>query len=150
MRTYDLPTLRRSTVGFDRLLNLVNNATVGDDNYPPFDVERTDENRYRISLALAGFTPDDIDITADQSALTVEGRKAGEEDGDYLHQGIRVRPFRRVFNLSEHMQVKDATFDNGLLNIVLVREVPEAMKPRRIAIVGTGNKNQKTESTQAA
>ena len=150
MRTYDLPTLRRSTVGFDRLLNLVNDAAVGDDNYPPFDVERTEENRYRISLALAGFTPDDIDVTAEQSTLTVEGRKAGEEAGDYLHHGINLRPFRRVFNLSEHMQVKDATFDNGLLNIVLVREVPEAMKPRRIAIVGTGNENQKTESTQAA
>jgi len=150
MRTYDLPTLRRSTVGFDRLLNLVNDATVGDDNYPPFDVERTGENQYRISLALAGFAPQDIDITAEQSALTVEGRKAGKEDGDYLHQGISVRPFRRVFNLSEHMQVKDATFDNGLLKIVLMREVPEAMKPRRIPIVGAGNENQKTENTQAA
>ena len=150
MRTYDLQTLRRSTVGFDRLLNLENDATVGDDNYPPFDVERTGENKYRISLALAGFTPEDIDITAEQSALTVEGRKAGKEDGDYLHQGISVRPFRRVFNLSEHMQVKDATLDNGLLTIVLVREVPEAMKPRRIAIVGTGNENHKTENTQVA
>jgi molecular chaperone IbpA len=150
MRTYDLPTLRRSTVGFDRLLDLVNDATVGDDNYPPFDVERTGENQYRISLALAGFAPQDIDITAEQSALTVEGRKAGKEDGDYLHQGISVRPFRRVFNLSEHMQVKDATFDNGLLKIVLMREVPEAMKPRRIPIVGAGNENQKTENTQAA
>jgi len=150
MRTYDLPTLRRSTVGFGRLLNLVNDATVGDDNYPPFDVERTGENQYRISLALSGFTSEDIDITAEQSALTVEGRKAGKEDGDYLHQGISVRPFRRVFNLSEHVQVKDATFDNGLLKIVLMREVPEAMKPRRIAIVGTGDENQKTETTQAA
>jgi molecular chaperone IbpA len=150
MRTYDLPALRRSTVGFDRLLNLVNDATVGDDNYPPFDVERTGENQYRISLALVGFAPQDIDITAEQSALTVEGRKAEKEDGDYLHQGISVRPFRRVFNLSEHMQVKDATFDNGLLKIVLMREVPEAMKPRRIPIVGAGNENQKTENTQAA
>jgi molecular chaperone IbpA len=122
MRTYDLPTLKRSTVGFDRLLNLVNDATVADDNFPPFDVERTGENQYRISLALAGFTPEEIDVTAGQSALTIEGRKAGKEDGDYLHQGISVRPFRRVFNLSEHMQVKDATFDNGLLTIVLVRE----------------------------
>ena len=150
MRTYDLPTLRRSTVGFDRLLNLVNDATVGDDNYPPFDVQRTGENQYRISLALPGFTPEEIAITAEQSALTIEGGKAEKEDGDYLHQGISMRPFRRVFNLSEHIQVKDATFENGLLNIALVREVPEAMKPRRIAIVGTGNDNQKTENTQAA
>ncbi|MBR1192092.1 Hsp20 family protein [Bradyrhizobium sp. AUGA SZCCT0240] len=150
MRTYDLPTLRRSTVGFEHLLNLVNDATVGDDNYPPFDVLRTGENQYRISLALPGFTPQEIAITAEQSALTVEGGKAEKEDGDYLHQGISMRPFCRVFNLSEHMKVKDATFDNGLLSILLVREVPEAMKPRRIAIVGTGNDNQKTENTQAA
>ena len=150
MRTYDLPTLRRSTVGFDRLLNLVNDATVGDDNYPPFDVQRTGENQYRISLALPGFTSEEIAITAEQSALTIEGRKAEKDDGDYLHQGISMRPFRRVFNLSEHIQVKDATFENGLLNIALVREVPEAMKPQRIAIVGTGNDNQKTENTQAA
>ena len=150
MRTYDLPTLRRSTVGFDRLLNLVNDATVAEDNFPPFDVERTGENQYRISMALAGFAPQDIDITAEQSALAVEGRKVGKEDGDYLHQGISVRPFRRVFNLSEHMQVKDATFDNGLLSIVLMREIPEAMKPRRIPIVGAGNESQKTENTQAA
>ena len=150
MRTYDLPTLRRSTVGFDRLLNLVNDATVGDDNYPPFDVQRTGENQYRISLALPGFTLEEIAVTAEQSALTIEGGKAETGDGDYLHQGISMRPFRRVFNLSEHIQVKDATFENGLLNIALVREVPEAMKPRRIAIVGTGNDNQKTENTQAA
>jgi molecular chaperone IbpA len=150
MRTYDLPTLRRSTVGFDRLLNLVNDATVGDDNYPPFDVQRTGENQYRISLALPGFTPEEIAITAEQSALTIEGGKAETGDGDYLHQGISMRPFRRVFNLSEHIQVTDATVENGLLNIALVREVPEAMKPRRIAIVGTGNDNQKAENTQAA
>jgi molecular chaperone IbpA len=129
-------------------LNLVNDATA-DDNYPPFDVERTGENEYLISLALAGFKPEEIALTAEQSALTVEGRKAGNEDGDYLHQGISMRSFRRVFNLSEHMQVKDATFDNGLLKIELMREMPEAMKPRRIAIVG-GNENHKTENTQAA
>jgi len=150
MRTYDLPTLRRSTVGFDRLLNLVNDATADHDDYPPFDVERTGENQYRISLALAGFTPEEIALTAEQSALTIEGRKAGKDEADFLHQGIMERPFRRVFYLSEHVQVKGATFDNGLLQIVLMREVPEAMKPRRIAIVGTGNENQKTENTQAA
>jgi len=131
-------------------LNLVNDATVGADSYPPFDVQRTGENQYRISLALPGFTAEEIAITAEQSALTIEGGKAEKEDGDYLHQGISMRPFRRVFNLSEHIQVKDATFENGLLNIALVREVPEAMKPRQIAIIGTGNDNQKTEDTQAA
>ena len=94
--------------------------------------------------------PAEIALTAEQSALTVEGRKAGKVDGDYLHQGINMQPFRRVFNLSEHMQVKDATFDNGLLKIVLMQDMPEAMKPRRIAIVGAGNENQKAENTQAA
>jgi len=130
-------------------LNLVNDATAND-NFPPFDVERTGENEYLISLALAGFKPEGIAITGEQSALTIEGGKAEKEDGDYLHQGISMRPFRRVFNLSEHIQVKDATFENGLLNIALVRKVPEAMKPRRIAIVGTGNDNQKTDNPQAA
>jgi molecular chaperone IbpA len=102
MRTYDLPALRRSTVGFDRLLNLVNDATIEHDNYPPFDVERTGENNYLISLALPGFTPEEIAITAEQSGLTVEGRKAGNDSHDYLHHEITVRPFRRVFNLAEY------------------------------------------------
>jgi molecular chaperone IbpA len=150
MRTYDLPTLRRSTVGFDRLLNLVNDATIDGDDYPPFDVERTGEDRYRISLALAGFTPEEIVITAEQSALTVEGRKTGNENRDYLHQGITVRPFRRVFNLAEYVTVKDASFENGTLRIVLVREVPEALKPRRIAIEGAARDDQKTEQKQVA
>jgi molecular chaperone IbpA len=131
-------------------LNLVNDSTVGEDDYPPFDVEILGENQYRISLALAGFAPQDIDITAEQSALTVEGRKAGKEDGDYLHHGISVRAFRRVFNLSEHMQVKDATLENGLLKITLAWEVPEALKPRQIAIDVVGDDRQKSDRTQAA
>jgi molecular chaperone IbpA len=148
MRTYDLSPLWRSTVGFDRLLDLV--AINDSDNYPLYDIERTGEDRYQISLALAGFTPEEVTITAEQSTLTVEGRKANKGDHNYLHQEISVRPFRRVFSLSEYVEVKDATFENGMLKIVLVREVPEAMKPRRIAIEVAGNDNQKIEQQQAA
>jgi molecular chaperone IbpA len=150
MRTYDMSPLWRSTVGFDRLLNRVNDAISDSDNYPLYDIERTGEDQYEISLALAGFTPEDVTITAEQSMLTVEGRKAEKVGRNYLYQGIPVRPFRRVFNLSEYIQVKDATFENGMLRIVLAREVPEAMKPRRIAIEVAGNVNQNGEQKQAA
>jgi molecular chaperone IbpA len=150
MRTYDLSAFRRSTVGFDRLLNLVNDTIDDSESYPLYDIERTGEDQYRISLALAGFTPEEITITAEQSTLTVEGRKANRGDHHYLHQGISIRPFRRVFNLAEHVQVKHATFDNGLLKIVLVREVPEALKPRRIAIGVAGTGNNQIEQKQAA
>jgi molecular chaperone IbpA len=148
MRTYDLSPLWRSTVGFDRLLDLV--AINDSDNYPLYDIERTGEDQYQISLALAGFTPEEVTITAEQSTLTVEGRKANKGDHNYLHQGISMRPFRRVFNLSEYVEVKDATFENGMLKIALAREVPEAMKPRRIAIGVAGNGNQQIEQQQAA
>jgi molecular chaperone IbpA len=150
MRTYDLPTLRRSTVGFDRLLNLVNDATIEYDSYPPFDVERAGENEYLISLALAGFSAEEVTITAEQSALTVEGRKSGKESHDYLHRGITVQPFRRVFNLAEYVAVKDASFENGTLRIALVREVPEALKPRRIPIEGAARDDRKSQQTRAA
>jgi molecular chaperone IbpA len=150
MRTYDLSPFWRSTVGFDRLFNLVNDTVDDSDNYPLYDIERTGDDQYQISLALAGFTPEEITITAEQSALTVEGRKANRSDHHYLHQGISMRPFRRLFNLAEYVQVKDATFDNGLLKIALVREVPEAMKPRRIAIDVGPAENQKIEQKQAA
>jgi len=146
MRTYDLPALWRSTVGLDRQLELASDSA----DYPLYDIERTAEDQYQISLALAGFTPEDVTITVRQSLLTVEGHKVDNGDRSFLYQGIMVRPFRRVFTLSEHVQVKDATFDNGLLKIILVRNVPEAMKPRRIAIVGAGNESQKAEQKQAA
>jgi len=142
MRNYDLSPLWRSTVGFDRLLDLVNDATNDRDNYPLYDVERTGDDQYQITLALAGFTPEEIAITAERSKLTVEGHKDNKGDRTYLHQGILVRPFRRVFNLAESIQVKDATFENGMLRIVLLREVPQAMKPRRIPIDFAGNDNQ--------
>jgi molecular chaperone IbpA len=154
MRTYDLSPFRRSSVGFDRLLDLVNDAMNDSDNYPLYDIERAGEDQYRISLALAGFSPEEITITEEQSTLTVEGRKAATGDHDYLYQGISMRPFRRVFNLADYVQVKDATFENGMLKIALVREVPEAMKPRRIAIETARNDDQQieqqTEQKQAA
>ena len=151
MRTLDLAPLWRSTVGFDRLFDLIDESArwVGEDNYPPYNIERTDEDHYQISLALAGFTPEDIAITAEQNVLTVEGRKAEKGEHQYLYQGISARPFRRVFNLADYVQVKGASFEGGLLKIELVREVPEAMKPRRIAI-NPGNENQQVEHKKAA
>ena len=136
--TFDYAPLWRSTIGFDRFLDLVDAAqrAGGNDNFPPYNIERLGEDRYRISLAVAGFGPDDIAITAEQNVLTIESQKAEKEQGDYIHRGISARHFRRQFNLADYVQVKNATFENGLLRIELAREVPEAMKPRRIAIKG--------------
>jgi molecular chaperone IbpA len=137
MRTYDFAPLWRSTIGFDRLFDLLDETQrATEDNYPPYNIERLGEDRYQISLALAGFGPDEIAITAEQNVLTVEGRKADKEQHEYIYQGISARPFKRQFNLADYVQVKSASFDNGLLRIELVREIPEAMKPRRIAIGG--------------
>ena len=151
MRNYDLTPLWRSTVGFDRMLDLLDNSMryAGEDNYPPYNIERSGEDQYRISLALAGFTPEDIAITAEQNVLTVEGRRSEKGDHQYLYQGISARPFRRQFNLADYVQVKGASFDSGVLKIELIREVPEAMKPRRIEI-NAGNDNQQIEQKQAA
>ena len=144
MRNLDLNSLWRSSVGFDRLFDLIDESArwTGDqDHYPPYNIERTGEDRYQISLALAGFTPDEVTITAEQNVLTVQGRKAEKADHQYLYQGISARPFRRAFNLADYVEVKGASFEGGLLKIDLVREVPEAMKPRRIAI-NVGNDQQ--------
>ena len=140
MLNYDLSPFYRSTVGFDRLLSMLDKAVGAEQNvpsYPPYNIERTGEDQYRISLALAGFSPDDVIITAEQNVLTVEGTKTQKADAEYLYHGISTRPFRRVFNLADYVQVKGATFTDGLLQVDLVREVPEAMKPRQIAINGT-------------
>jgi molecular chaperone IbpA len=140
--TFDFDPLWRSTIGFDRLADLVDSAMhATDDNYPPYDIERSGEDRYRISLALAGFGADDVTITAEQNTLVIEGRKPDGNTRDYLYHGIAARPFRRVFNLADYVQVKQASFRDGLLVIELVRGVPEAMKPRRIPI-GTGQPSQ--------
>jgi molecular chaperone IbpA len=150
MRTFDPAPLWRSTVGFDRLFDLIESMQwTTEDNYPSYDIERTGEDHYQIALALAGFTPEDLTITAEQNVLTVEGRKAEKTDHQYLYQGISARPFRRVFNLADYVKVKGASFERGLLKIDLVREVPEAMRPRRIAI-NAGSDNQQIEHKQAA
>lgn len=151
MRNLDVNSLWRSTIGFDRLFNLIEESSrwAGEDHYPPYNIALLAEDHYQISLALAGFTPDEIAITAEQNVLTVEGRKSDKAEHQYLYQGISARPFRRVFNLADYVVVKGAAFDAGLLKIDLVREVPEAMKPRRITI-GAGNDNQKIEQQKAA
>ena len=150
MRTFDPSPFWRSTVGFDRLFDLMNESArwSAEDSYPPYNIERAGEDHYRISLALAGFSPDEIAITAEQNVLTIEGSKAQKAPTEYLYQGISARPFRRVFNLADYVHVKGAAFEDGLLKIDLVREVPEAMKPRRIAI--NGKLNQAIEQKQAA
>ncbi|WP_441237859.1 small heat shock protein HspD [Bradyrhizobium sp. 930_D9_N1_4] len=137
MRTYDFSPLWRSTIGFDRLFDLVETAQrAGEDNYPPYNIERVSDDRYQITLAIAGFSPDEISVTAEQNALTVEGHKADKAEREYLYRGISARPFKRQFNLADYVQVKSAAFENGLLKIELVREIPDAMKPRRIPING--------------
>lgn len=139
MRTnFDFTPYRRSTVGFDRLFDLLETgARAETEGYPPFDIEQESEDRYRITLAVAGFRPEEIEIVAQSNQLTVSGRKGDEaETGRYLHRGIATRAFERRFQLADFVVVEDASFDNGLLRIALKREVPEAMKPRRIAING--------------
>jgi len=136
---YDFAPLYRSTIGFDRLLDtfgrqLDANAAPG---WPPYDIERVSEDANRISLAVAGFAPDEIELIQKENELTVTGRKnAKDETTQYLHRGIANRAFKQTFNLAEHVKVVDASQDNGLLIISLKREVPEALKPRRIEITG--------------
>lgn len=138
MRTYDLSPLFRSTIGFDRLLNLAESAQrAAEDNYPPYNIERIADDRYQITLAVAGFSPDEIAITAEQNVVTVEGTKVDKTEREFLYRGISTRQFKRQFSLADYVQVNGASFDNGLLTIELVREIPEAMKPRRISINGT-------------
>jgi molecular chaperone IbpA len=147
MRTYDFAPLWRSTIGFDRLFDLVDAAqrAEGADHYPPYNIERLSEDSYQISLALAGFSPDEITVTAEQNVLAIEGRKAEETTRDYLYQGISARHFKRTFNLADYVKVEGASFENGLLLIKLVREIPEAMKPRRIPISPTATKQIETK-----
>ncbi len=139
MNRMDMTQYRRSTVGFDRLFDLMERQArnAGGDNYPPFNIERRDEDEYRITLAVAGFRPADLDITAQQNLLVVQGRKRDEaSDGEMLHVGIANRGFERRFELADYVRVANADLADGLLVIDLVREVPEAMKPKKIAIGG--------------
>jgi molecular chaperone IbpA len=149
MRTYDFSPLSRSTVGFDRLFDLINDLPHVQDAYPPYDIVRTGEESYRISIALAGFTPEQVTITAHQNRLIVTGNKSNNAQ-DYIYQSIATRAFERHFSLADYVQVEGARFENGLLHIDLVRRVPEAMKPRRIEIVshsvGTNTKTLNAET----
>ena len=149
MRTFDFTPLWRSSIGFDRLIDLVDAAQrSNEEGYPPYNIERVADDRYQISLALAGFSPSDVNVTAEQNVLTVEGRK-NEEKREYLYHGISARAFKRQFSLADHVEVKSASFDNGILRIDLVREVPEAMKPRKIAITDGSAKMHRIESKAA-
>lgn len=142
----------RSTVGFDHLFDLLANSAMpqSQETYPPYDIVRIDEDNYRISVAVAGFTPEEISITAEQNQLTVEAQKRAQPNVQYLYQGISARAFRRQFNLADYVKVKGATFEHGLLEIDLMREVPETMKPRRIDIVTkSGDKVLENEVTKS-
>ncbi len=149
MRTFDFAPLWRSSIGFDRLIDLVDAAQrSNEETYPPYNIERVAEDRYQISLALAGFSPSDVSVTAEQNVVTIEGRK-NEEKREYLYHGISARAFKRQFSLADHVEVKNASFDNGVLRIDLVREVPEAMKPRKIAIRDGSSNVQQIEAKAA-
>ena len=141
---FDFAPFRRSTVGFDRLFDMLENSSLGQgqENYPPFDLIKTGDNEYRIELAVAGFKPDELDITAQQNVLIVSGRKKDEDEqkgGDYIYRGIANRSFERRFALADHIQVRGADMRDGLLVVDLVREIPEAMKPKKINIGGSAN-----------
>ena len=137
---FDFTPYRRSTIGFDRLFDMMeNNGGPAQDNYPPFDLIQTGENDYRIDLAVAGFKSNEIDITAQQNVLVVAGKKRDEDDSNFIHRGIATRSFERRFALADHIQVRSADLKDGLLSVELVREIPEAMKPRKIGIGGAAN-----------
>ena len=146
--SFDFAPLWRSTVGFDHLAGLVDAhlRQTTDEAYPPYNIERTGEDAYRIALAIAGFGPDDISVTAEQNTLTIEGKKQPSER-DFLYQGIANRPFKRVYSLADYIVVKSAELMDGMLTIDLAREVPEAMKPRQIAI---NKASQPAQIAQAA
>ena len=154
MRTaFDFSPFRRSTVGFDRLFDMLENSSAGQgqENYPPFDLIKLGDNEFRIELAVAGFKPDEIDITAQQNVLLVTGRKkeeAEDKGNSYIYRGIATRSFERRFALADHIQVKGADMKDGLLAIELVREIPEAMKPRKIDIGGSQKLGDRSASKQ--
>ena len=143
MRTFDFAPLYRSTVGFDRMFSMLDQFEGVEDsgsNYPPYNIERTGENAYRISVAVAGFTDADLSIDTNENRLAIRGEKQandGEKTRDVLYQGIAARTFERSFQLADHVEVKGASLENGLLHVDLVREIPEAMKPRSIPIASS-------------
>ena len=130
----------RSTVGFDHLFNMLDQAADAGNGYPPYNIERTDETHYRISIAVAGFAEKDLTVDVKESVLTVTGKREEAAKQSYLHQGIAGRAFQRSFRLADHVEVKAAKLENGLLHVELERQVPEEKKPRQITINGAGFK----------
>jgi molecular chaperone IbpA len=156
MNAIDLTPLYRNSIGFDRLAAMLDSALSADSvtpGYPPYNIEELKENHYSITLAVAGFDKSEIDITVEKGVLTVRGKKAEDDTRKYLHQGIANRAFERKFNLADYVQVMGADLTHGLLTISLVKEIPEAMKPRTIAIKHDSNileHNAEAEQEQAA
>ncbi len=154
MRTFDLSPLYRSTVGFDRMFNLFDSLAGSDGSvptYPPYNIERTGENAYRVTMAVAGFGESDLSIESKENVLTVKGEKKSEDEGkenEFLYRGIAARAFERRFQLADHVEVKGASLENGLLHVDLVRNIPEAMKPRKITI-GNGQKPAQIDQVAA-
>jgi molecular chaperone IbpA len=133
--TLDLSPLYRSAIGFDRMASLLDSAALeSKPSYPPYNVELVEENRYRISMAVAGFTEAELEITSEQNTLLIAGKHQADAERQYLYQGIAGRNFERKFQLAEHVRVMDARLENGLLHVELERQIPEAMKPRKISI----------------
>jgi molecular chaperone IbpA len=136
--TIDLSPLYRSAIGFDRMASLLDSAAVeSKPSYPPYNVELVEENRYRITMAVAGFTEAELEITSEQNTLLIAGKHEADAERQYLYQGIAGRNFERKFQLAEHVKVVDAKLENGLLHVELEREIPETMKPRKISISST-------------
>jgi molecular chaperone IbpA len=151
MRTFDLAPLYRSTVGFDRLFSMLDGFEAAP-GYPPYNIERTGENDYRISVAVAGFAENELSLEVKEDTLTIKGEKQVKEqnDGEVLYQGIAARAFEREFQLADHVQVKNAALENGLLHVDLVREIPEAKKPRQIPIGNGKTAKPQVIETKAA
>lgn len=152
MRNYDLTPLYRSTVGFDRVFDLIDTMTkVETNSYPPYNIERIAEDDYRITLAVAGFAEEELDIEIHENTLTISGRRQEEEtDRNFLHRGIAGRSFERRFQLADHVKIEGASLTNGLLNIELRREIPEENKPRKVAIGKAKTSNVKVLDTSSA
>ncbi|WP_346892195.1 Hsp20 family protein [uncultured Roseibium sp.] len=147
MRHFDFTPLHRSTIGFDRLFSMLDSANSETPSYPPYNIERTDENNYRITMAVAGFGEADLSLEAKEHVLTIKGEKKDEDENrDILYRGIASRAFERRFQLAEHVRVEGAHLENGLLHIDLVRELPEAMKPRKIEIGSSTPKQIETKA----
>ena len=149
----DLTPLFRTSVGFDRMAQLMNQAHRMDQanaSYPPYNIESLDENQYQITLALAGFTENDIEITSEQNTLVIRGKVQNDVERKFLHRGIATRSFERKFQLDDHVRVTTATMENGLLHVQLVKEIPEAMKPRTIEINGNNKALESSKQTDSS